>query len=129
MTEVVAGLIVRDGRALLIQRHAGKAYAYRWCTPGGRVEKGETSIAALQREFEEEIAINVEVDERPIWCGEVTPEIHMTLYLITGHSGRPYPREGHGIGWFSEAEIDCLALTPGDTAAKEAIRAALRRSS
>jgi ADP-ribose pyrophosphatase YjhB (NUDIX family) len=54
----VGGVVVRDGRALLVRR--GKAPLYgRWTVPGGTVELGET-LEAVVREMEEETGITVE---------------------------------------------------------------------
>ena len=58
----VGGVVVRDGRVLLIRR--GKAPLYgRWVVPGGTVELGETLEEALVREMEEETSLRVEVIE------------------------------------------------------------------
>jgi len=55
----VGGVVVRDGRVLLIRR--GKAPLYgRWVVPGGTVELGETLEEALVREMEEETSLRVE---------------------------------------------------------------------
>lgn len=52
-------LIDRDGRILLAQRPAGKAMAGLWEFPGGKVEPGESAEAALIRELNEELGIEV----------------------------------------------------------------------
>jgi len=55
----VGGVVVRDGRVLLIRR--GKAPLHgRWVVPGGTVELGETLEEALVREMEEETSLRVE---------------------------------------------------------------------
>lgn len=58
--EVVAAIIQRsDGRFLLAQRPAGRAYAGYWEFPGGKVEAGESLHRALERELREELGIRV----------------------------------------------------------------------
>jgi 8-oxo-dGTP diphosphatase len=55
----VGGVVVRDGRALLVRR--GKAPLYgRWTVPGGTVELGETLEEAVVREMHEETGLRVE---------------------------------------------------------------------
>ncbi len=55
----VGGVVVRDGRALLVRR--GKAPLYgQWSVPGGTVELGETLEEAVVREMEEETGLRVE---------------------------------------------------------------------
>lgn len=59
-TEVVAGVLYNDaGQFLLSSRPEGKAYAGYWEFAGGKVEEGETPFSALQREFKEELGIDV----------------------------------------------------------------------
>jgi 8-oxo-dGTP diphosphatase len=55
----VGGVVVRDGRALLIRRGKEPLYG-RWVVPGGTVELGETLEEALVREMEEETGLRVE---------------------------------------------------------------------
>ena len=49
VVDVVAAVIYNkaDGRYLLAQRPAGKVYAGYWEFPGGKVEPGETPLAAI----------------------------------------------------------------------------------
>lgn len=55
----VGGVVVRDGRVLLIRRGKEPLYG-RWVVPGGTVELGETLEEALVRELEEETCLRVE---------------------------------------------------------------------
>lgn len=55
----VGGVVVRDGRALLVRRGKEPLYG-RWVVPGGTVELGETLEEALVREMEEETGLHVE---------------------------------------------------------------------
>src|SRR3984893_4925523 len=54
-----AALIDADGRVLLAERPAGKHLAGMWEFPGGKVNAGETPEAALIRELDEELGIDV----------------------------------------------------------------------
>jgi len=55
----VDGIIVKDGKVLLIERDDGLGRAL----PGGMVEYGETTEDALKRELREETGLEVEVGE------------------------------------------------------------------
>jgi len=55
----VGGVVVRDGRALLIRRGKPPLYG-RWVVPGGTVELGEALEDALVREMREETGLAVE---------------------------------------------------------------------
>jgi 8-oxo-dGTP diphosphatase len=59
--EVVAAVLIRDGRALACRRAAHKAGAGTWEFPGGKVERGESPEAALAREIREELGVDVTV--------------------------------------------------------------------
>src|SRR6266478_6163412 len=56
---VAVALIDADGRVLLAQRPAGKPMAGLWEFPGGKVHDGEIPEAALIRELDEELGIDV----------------------------------------------------------------------
>ena len=52
-------LVVRDGRILLVRR-ANPPDAGRWGFPGGKIEFGETVLAAAERELAEETGVRGE---------------------------------------------------------------------
>jgi len=111
--EVVAALLVRDGRVLLCHRSAGRRwYPDVWDFPGGHVEAGETPRDALARELEEEVSILI---------GEPGPELAsvreaglaMRIWLVEQWAGNPVnvsPAEHDDLGWFSASETDELRL-------------------
>ena len=59
--EVVAAIIVRDGRVFAAQRGYG-AWKDWWEFPGGKMEAGESPDAALVREIREELSAEIAVD-------------------------------------------------------------------
>ncbi|MGB3187573.1 MAG: NUDIX domain-containing protein [Ornithinimicrobium sp.] len=62
---VVAGLLRRGGRGLLLHRSSMRRwYPDCWDLPGGHVEATETSALALRRELREELGITADI------CGE-----------------------------------------------------------
>lgn len=61
--EVVAAVLVRDGRVLACRRAPGKDQAGLWEFPGGKVEPGESQEAALLREIREELGVDILVGE------------------------------------------------------------------
>ena len=56
----VSAAIFRDGNVLLVRR-AGAPAKGLWTLPGGRVEVGETLVAAVKREVLEETALDIDV--------------------------------------------------------------------
>ena len=60
--EVVCALIQNEeGKIFCCQRGPGRALAYKWEFPGGKIEQNETQEEALIREIKEELKSDVEV--------------------------------------------------------------------
>jgi 8-oxo-dGTP diphosphatase len=62
--QVVAALIVRDGKLLICQRAQDQPMPLKWEFPGGKVEPGEEEAAALHRELQEELGISATIEEK-----------------------------------------------------------------
>ena len=61
MRQRAAGIIIQDGKILLLHRQkAGRVY---YIIPGGGIEKGETPEQAAKREIKEETNLDVEIDK------------------------------------------------------------------
>jgi mutator protein MutT len=58
----VGGVVVHDGRALIVRR-AHEPRKGEWSIPGGRVELGETLVDAVKRELKEETGLDIAVGE------------------------------------------------------------------
>ena len=86
--EVVAAIIVRDGRIFATQRGYGEWKDW-WEFPGGKIEPGESPEDALKREIREELATEIEVDELLTTVEYDYPKFHLTMhcYLCTIISG------------------------------------------
>src|SRR3981081_1866418 len=96
-------LIDPDGRVLLAQRPGGKQLAGLWAFPGGKGHPGETPEAALIRELDEELGIDVVTScLAPFtFASHAYPEFHllMPLYVCRKWSGIPVAREGQELAW------------------------------
>lgn len=115
--EVAAAVITRDdGRFLLAQRPAGKVYAGYWEFPGGKIESGESSLAALQRELHEELGI--EVENAYPWITRDYDYPHAAVRLrflrVTGWHGDPHSKEGQSFAWQSARDITVAPLLPAN---------------
>ncbi len=89
------------GDVLLACRPEGKPYSGYWEFPGGKVEPGESVLAALKREFAEEIGVQIETAEP--WCcvEHVYPHAHVRLHFFISREWRGEPRslEGQALVW------------------------------
>ena len=61
--QVVAALLVRDGKLLICQRTRHQPMPLKWEFPGGKIEPGEQPAEALRRELEEEIGIQARIGD------------------------------------------------------------------
>ena len=96
-----AALVDAEGRVLIAKRPRGKPLEGLWEFPGGKVEAGESILAALKREFVEELGIEV-LSAEP-WCGvqHVYPHAHVRLhfYISRQWRGEPQSLEGQAFAW------------------------------
>jgi 8-oxo-dGTP diphosphatase len=115
--EVVAAVITRpDGSFLLGQRPAGKVYAGYWEFPGGKIERGEAPGAALKRELNEELGI--EVRSAYPWLTRDYDYAHAAVRLrffrVTEWSGAPHGRENQRFTWQMPGAITVDPLLPAN---------------
>ena len=61
--EVVAAIIIDDGKVFCTQRSNKGEVALKWEFPGGKIEPGEAHEEALIREIKEELSCDIEIDE------------------------------------------------------------------
>ncbi len=58
---VVCGLLQQADKFLLLQRSAQQKHPLQWEFPGGKIEAGECAEAALRREWQEELQVEIKV--------------------------------------------------------------------
>ena len=116
---VVGGAILRDARCLVARRSGTMPEAGRWEFPGGKVEPGETPVAALVRELREELGCEV----RPIDIlgrgRAAQPDgrrILLDVYEAELVSGVPRAREHAELRWADPTELTRLAWARADVA-------------
>jgi 8-oxo-dGTP diphosphatase len=128
----VGGVVVRDGRVLLVRRGKEPLYG-RWTVPGGTVELGETLEEAVVREMEEETGLRVEpvevltVFDRIDRDGERVRHHHVIVdYLCRWRSGEAgAASDALEVAWASAEELPRYDLPPK---ALEVVRGALLRA-
>lgn len=115
---VACALIDPDTRVLLAQRPAGKPMAGLWEFPGGKLAPGETPEAALIRELDEELGINVSASCLAPFAFASHPlgdrHLLMPLYVCRRWQGEPTPREGQNLAWVRPARLGDYAMPPAD---------------
>ncbi len=107
-----------DGRVLIARRPAGKPMAGLWEFPGGKLAPGESPEAALIRELEEELGIDVaESCLAPFtFASHRYPAFHllMPLYVCRVWDGTVTPLEGQELAWVRPARLNRYDMPPAD---------------
>ena len=114
---VVAGLIYDGKRLLVCRRKAGEPFGLKWEFPGGKVEAGEESFAALRRELREELGIEVE-SAREVFRNThrygAAQDVDLTFFLVESYRGTPTNQAFHQLCWAEPEELTALDFLDGD---------------
>jgi ADP-ribose pyrophosphatase YjhB (NUDIX family) len=117
----VSAAIFRDGRVLVVRRAQAPA-AGSWTLPGGRVELGETLVAAVTREVAEETTLTIRVKGLAGYREMILEQAvegrgrHFVILPFAAEwvSGEVKLNEELGdFSWSTLSEIADLATTPG----------------
>jgi 8-oxo-dGTP diphosphatase len=121
---VVAGALFQGNRVLIAQRPAGKPMAGWWEFPGGKVDAGETSYAALVRELREELGIEVRAADELIKYAHSYPErtVHLELWHVTDYCGAVRSLDGQALQWVEVEQLEHVGLLEGDGPMIEALK-------
>lgn len=116
---VVAGIVYnQQGQVLLSSRPQGKAYAAYWEFAGGKVEADESGLQALQREFQEELGINIH--HATPWLAKTHVYehaiVHLRFFRVAANqwSGMPQARENQQFAWQNPAAPDVAPMLPAN---------------
>jgi 8-oxo-dGTP diphosphatase len=124
---VVAAIIEDRGRVLVARRRADSQFAGLWEFPGGKVEAGETRVAALQREIREELGIQIAVRPEPPVETVAWDYEHARVLLVAFRSdivsGTPQLLDHEALDWVPVAELADLPLLPADRPVAARLRA------
>lgn len=113
--EVVAAIIIRDGKLFATQRGYGEWKDW-WEFPGGKIEPEESQEDALKREIREELATEIEVGTLLSTVEYDYPKFHLTMhcYLCSIISGELSLLEHEDARWLTTDELDSVKWLPAD---------------
>ena len=112
-------------RVLVAQRRLNAMLGGMWEFPGGKREAGESLEAALRRELQEEMGIEIEVGQELVVVEHAYTHFSITLhaFICELRAGDPQCLECEDFRWADLDEIDDLPMAVTDRKVAEALRA------
>lgn len=117
MTVVAAAIVERAGRILICRRRLDQDHPGKWEFPGGKLERGEDSAAALRRELREELNIAARIGReiarrRHAYPGR--PPIELIFHRVTQFRGEPDPAQFEQVLWVEPQRLPDFDFLDGD---------------
>ena len=137
---VAVAVIIRDGRVLISKRAEHVHQGGLWEFPGGKIEAGESVEAALCREIQEELGINIKNSRPLITLSHHYPDsdsgkqVLLETRVITEFDGRDYDwcektgdseqsgMEGQAVRWVEFKQLDNYQFPAANKPILNAIR-------
>ena len=122
--EVAAGLVFRDGKLLITQRHTHAHLGGLWEFPGGKLEPGETFEACLARELREELGVEIAVGELVQSLSHAYPEktVHLRFFRCQWVRNEPRPLGCAAFKWVSAGELATFPFPAADARLLDLLR-------
>lgn len=122
--DVAAGLVFREGKLLITQRHAEAHLGGLWEFPGGKREAQETFEECLRRELIEELGIDVEVEELVESLTHEYPEktVHLRFFRCRWRSHEPQALGCPAFQWVSVDEVGSFHFPAADARLLERLK-------
>jgi len=108
MKQVVAALILKDGKVLVCQRTRHQSMPLKWEFPGGKIEDGEQPRDALRRELEEELGIDARIGEEVARIRHDYKNggaVELRFYVVNEYAGEMENRIFRDVRWASRSEL------------------------
>lgn len=116
--EVVAGIVFFENEILCVQRGENKCsyISKKFEFPGGKVEIGESRIAALKRELLEELKITPSIDDFFLTVVHDYPDFELTMhsFLCKANSKQLTLTEHISAEWLKKEELMKLDWAAAD---------------
>ena len=114
--KVVCGIIWKDGKVFIARRKPGKSLAGFWEFPGGKLDEGEEPEAALIRELEEELGMDVKISS---FFGSKTHHyesfsIELIAYTCAFISASYHLTDHDEISFVDPKELSSFQIAPAD---------------
>lgn len=124
VVHVAVGVIVSGEQVFLTKRADDVHQGGKWEFPGGKVEPDEGVAAALHRELQEEIGIDVLsciplIDLTHDYGDKI---VRLETFIVDNFQGEPSAQEGQEEAWFEINNIGNLNFPKANVAIVEALQ-------
>lgn len=104
---VTAGVLESDGKVLIARRPEGELLGGLWEFPGGKCGEDESLEACLQREWREELDLDIRVGDLLGVFSHAYTHFRVTVhaYKCRTLEGKPSPQEHAEIRWVNPQEL------------------------
>jgi 8-oxo-dGTP diphosphatase len=134
VTQVVGAALVDDRQRVLVAQRGSGPLAGLWEFPGGKVEPGESELAALVRECREELGVGIspqaflgEVPLDGVVAGGVPGASTLRVWSGRITAGELVAHEHSELRWLGADDLEQLDWIPADRPLLPAVRALLAR--
>src|SRR4249919_2720364 len=117
MKQVVAALILRDGKVLICQRTRHQTMPLKWEFPGGKIEEGEQPRDALRRELDEELGIQATIGDELARIQHEYPNggmVELRFYIVHEYKGELENRIFKDIQWAAAKDLPTFDFLEAD---------------
>lgn len=123
--EVSAGLVFRDGKLLITQRHANAHLGGLWEFPGGKREPHESFEECLRRELLEELGVDVVVRELFASVTHAYPErtVALRFFRCELRRGEPQTIDCAAVAWVVREQLERYEFPAADAGLLEKLQA------
>jgi len=117
MKQVVAALILKNGKVLVCQRTRHQSMPLKWEFPGGKIEDGEQPRDALRRELEEELGIDAHIGEEVARIRHDYKNggaVELRFYVVNKYAGEMENRIFRDMRWAKRSELPSYDFLEAD---------------
>ncbi|MGH9498414.1 MAG: (deoxy)nucleoside triphosphate pyrophosphohydrolase [Terriglobales bacterium] len=117
MKQVVAAIIIKDGKILVCQRTRHQTMPLKWEFPGGKIETGEQPRDALRRELEEELGIHATVGEEVMRIRhkyKTGSSVELRFFAVREYAGTVENRIFRDLHWATRSELPTYDFLEAD---------------
>jgi len=113
---VAVGILTQGSKVFITRRFPDSHQGGKWEFPGGKIEPGENTLSALQRELREELGIEVQDAHAYMQVRHAYPDrdVLLDVWRISRYQGTPHGREGQEAKWVACAELPQLEFPEAD---------------